>query len=126
MKHLVFYDGACGLCDSTVQFILNRDAHDLFVFAPLGGETAKKYLQLDPALDSVVLIENYKTDPKTYVQSQAIFRILKALGGVYTVPGLLSFLPPVLFNWGYRFVARNRHKWFEPVCLVRNNPKFLP
>lgn len=126
MKHLVFYDGTCGLCDATVQFILNRDTHDLFVFAPLGGETAKKYLRVDPGLDSVVLIENYQTDPKTYVQSQAIFKILYLLGGVYTLPGLLSFLSPFLFNWGYRFVARNRHKWFDPVCLIRNNPKFLP
>ena len=126
MKHLVFYDGACGLCDATVQFILNHDTHDLFVFAPLGGETAKKYLHIDPAIDSVVLVENYKTDPKTYIQSQAVFKILYALGGFYTLPGLLSFLPPSLFNWGYRFVARNRHKWFDPACLLRNNPKFLP
>ena len=126
MKHLVFYDGACGLCDSTVQFILNHDRQDLFVFAPLGGETAKKFLHLDPGIDSVVLIEDYQTNPKTYIQSQAIFRILYALGGIYSLPGLLSFLPPQLFDWGYRFVARNRHKWFEPACLVRNNPKFLP
>lgn len=126
MKHLVFYDGACGLCDATVQFILKRDAHDLFVFAPLGGETAKKYLNTDPALDSVVLIENFKTDPKTYVRSQAVFRILKALDGVYTIPGLLSYLPSTLFDFGYRFVAKNRHKWFDPVCLARNHPKFLP
>lgn len=126
MKHLVFYDGSCGLCDATVQFILEHDKGNLFVFAPLGGETALKLLHLPPETDSVVLIENFETAPRTYTRSQAIFRILYALGGLYTIPGLFSFLPPALFDWGYRLVARHRHRWLQPACLIKDDPKFLP
>lgn len=114
MKHLVFYDGACGLCDHVVQFLLKADRTDLFAFAPLQGETARQMLKDIPKEDSLVLIEDYQTpNPKVYMLGKGALRILWLLGGFWSIPGILSFLPGALYNGVYRLVARNRHRFFK-------------
>lgn len=117
-RHLVFYDGACGLCDHAVQFILNHDHQSLFDFAPLQGKTAAKSLQTLPSevrtADSLILIENYHTNkPEIYIFGKGALRILWLLGGVWSLPGAISWLPSWLYDWGYRLVAKNRHRLFD-------------
>lgn len=118
MTHLIFYDGECGLCDGVVQWVLRQDKHKLFIFAPLQGETAKKWLKQTPDIDSVYLIQNFNSKPVAFIKSKAAFKILWLLGGFYALPGLLSFLPSSLFDWAYDIVARNRKKWFSPIACV--------
>lgn len=135
LKHLVFYDGECGLCDQLVQFLLKIDRHQRFVFAPLQGETAKETLRALPEqyknLDSLILIENFRSpQAKTYVLSQAALRICWLVGSGWVLIGWLSFLPPVLFDWAYRLVARNRHRLFPQTECMLPRPdqqdRFLP
>lgn len=134
-KHLVFYDGVCGLCDHAVQFILFHDSKALFDFAPLQGQTASEMLKSLPAdirnADSLILIENYKSaDPHIYIYGKGAFRILWLLGGLWTLPGSISWLPSWLYDWGYRLVARNRHRLFSSDSCVIPPPdkqqRFLP
>lgn len=113
--HLLFYDGECGFCDRVVQFVLKQDEKGQFIFAPLQGKTAAATLQSLPpelkSLDSLILIENYQApDQKIYVLGQGAFRVLWLLGGGWAWLGWPNFLPPELYNWGYRLVARNRGK----------------
>ncbi len=111
-QHLIFYDGQCGLCDRCVQMVLRADKRQIFAFAPLQGQTAEKMLQGIPRdLDSVILIEDYLTaHRKIYVRSTAVFRTCWLLGGGYRLIGWKFFLPAWLFDWGYRIVAKNRHR----------------
>jgi predicted DCC family thiol-disulfide oxidoreductase YuxK len=124
LRHLVFYDGQCGLCDHIVQFLLRVDKHEIFVFAPLQGETAEKLLAGLPEnfkqIDSIILVENYQSpQPEIYVLSKAVFKICWLLGGVWALIGSLSFLPSYLFDWGYRLVAKNRHRFFPITeCVI--------
>lgn len=120
VKHLLFYDGTCGLCDHAVQFVLKRDKNALFLFAPLQGTTAKKWIQQPLGEDSLLLIENMNApNEKRLLLAQGAFRILWLLGGIWALPGLLSFLPGFLFNWAYRLVAKNRHRLFsKEVCIL--------
>lgn len=125
VKHLLFYDGRCGLCDHAVQFVLHRDKQGIFLFAPLQGETAKKVIDVPMTEDSLLLIENYGLpSEKRYILGKGAFRILWNLGGIWTLPGLLSFLPSSLYDFAYRLVAKNRHKIFgQEVCLLPD-PKY--
>ena len=134
-KHLVFYDGECGLCDQIVQFLLKQDSQELFNFAPLQGTTAAKLLkQLPPEMknkDSLILIENYENaDPQFYIYGKGAFRICWILGGGWMIPGLFSWLPSILYDWGYRLVANNRHKLFRNAsCIIPSKEmqhRFLP
>lgn len=130
-KHLLFYDGSCGLCDHAVQFVLKRDPQGLFAFAPLQGATAKNFFPATPKEDSLILIEDFATgSPKKSLFGTGAFRILWLLGGIWAVPGALCFLPPILYDWGYRLVARNRHRLFSQYdCKLPTSDekeRFLP
>lgn len=133
--HLVFYDGSCGFCDQVVQVILRQDKQEIFDFAPLQGTTAKELLKdLPPEMktaDSLVLIENYKSPKRQYfILGRGALRICWDLGGWWTIPGLISWLPSCLYDWGYRLVAKNRHRIFSNgSCVIptaETRHRFLP
>ncbi len=122
-KHLVFYDGKCGLCDRFVQFLLKVDKNVIFVFAPLQGKTAETRLQSVcrevKEADSVILIENYEQMNTPLIYGKAAFRVLWLLGGCWALLGWLNFLPSWIYDWGYRLVAKNRYRLFiQETCVI--------
>ena len=133
-KHLIFYDGTCGLCHRAVQFVLKRDCYQRFVFAPLQGETAAALLGKSKAssMETLVLVENYQNPECRCIltHGQGALRISWLLGGFWVIPGVFSFLPPFLYDWLYHWVARHRFKWFgKETCLLpqtKCNERFLP
>jgi len=60
-KGIILFDGICNLCNFWVNFIINRDKRNYFLFAPLQSETAKyltkKYNIDTNKINSVILIE---------------------------------------------------------------------
>ena len=135
MKHLVFYDGECGLCDKTVRFLLKVDKREMFAFAPLQGEKAKILLRHIPeefkSEDSLVLVENFDSkDRQYYVLGKAVLRILWNLGGLWKLLGWMYVLPSFLFDYLYRIVARNRKKFFSTescrIPSIKDRKRFLP
>ncbi len=108
-RQIVFYDGDCGLCQRSVQWLMRHDRAGRLVYAPLGGETATAALAnitLPPNLDSIVFYD----DGKAYVRSRAIFRIVR-----YLDPGVrylrhFGILPAFLTDLGYRFIAAIRYR----------------
>lgn len=130
MKHLVFYDGTCGLCDRIVQFLLGVDKEGLFVFAPLKGSTANQFLnelnEEQKKADSLILIENYQEPEKKkyFLYGKGALRILWLLGGGWVFIGMLNFLPSGLFDWIYQWVAKHRHQWFSNKECILPNPKY--
>lgn len=134
-SHLVFYDGDCGLCDRVVQFLLKEDKQNRFVFAPLQGETASKYLKNLPLeirfTDSLILIENYRSPyPRVYMLAKGVLRIAWLLRWPWLLIGWLSFFPGWIFDWIYRLVASNRHYFFPNTqCIIppkNQKNRFLP
>jgi len=133
LQHLVLYDGTCGLCDRTVQILLKIDKNQIFAFAPLNGPTATEILKEFPHIkivDSSILIEDFETKQKNiYTEASSVFRILWLVGRPWKLLGWLFFLPPFLFNWEYRLIARHRYSLVARSCfLPQKNQKnrFLP
>ncbi len=133
--HLVFYDGQCGFCDRVVQWVIKQDKNRIFLFAPLQGKTAQKVLGIltpdQKQLDTLILIENYATpEQQIALLGKGALRICWLLGGIWRVLGALSFLPALLYDWGYRLVARNRHLFFKnDACVIptaEEAERFLP
>jgi predicted DCC family thiol-disulfide oxidoreductase YuxK len=128
---LVFFDGVCHLCQGTVQFILKRDRHQRFAFAPLQGETAKQYLSVPPedlAMPESVIVWH---EGKTRERAAAIFYILQNLSWPWSWLSVFRFVPTFVSDPLYRLVARNRYRWFgrtESCMMPRPEWKqqFLP
>ncbi|MCH5375306.1 MAG: DUF393 domain-containing protein, partial [Planctomycetes bacterium] len=77
--NILYFDGVCGLCNHSVDFVLKRDRTRRFLFAPLQGETAAENLTARELndLNSLVL----QTPRGHFRRSAAVVRILWNLGG---------------------------------------------
>ena len=130
VRRILFFDGICGLCNWSVDFILKRDVRADFQFSPLQGDTARALLSPEDVsdLNTVVLL----VGGRTYRKSAAAVRILWQLGSFWQIVGTLLWLIPLpLRNLGYSIVARNRYRLFgqKETCRLptpEERTRFLP
>ncbi len=109
-KHIVFFDGVCGLCNHFIDFLLKEDQYDVLQFAPLQGETVKNYVpNLDTKNLSTVI---FYSNGKTYEQSDAVLALMYELGGIWRLAIVFRIIPAFIRDAVYRFIAQNRLKWF--------------
>lgn len=119
-KPVIFFDGVCNLCNRSVQFVIKRDKKDVFRFAALQSQLAKKLFVRQPYLTeapaSVLLVE----DGKMYVESTAALKIARHLGGLWSWLYVFILVPPLIRDWIYRFISTHRYKWFgkRETCMV--------
>ena len=107
-QNIIFFDGQCNLCDRFVNFIFKKDIKKQFLYAPLQGMTAKKYLKEDDIenLDSIIFF--YKG--ASLKEAQAIKALMKQLYPRLSI--IFSFLPLSFFNFFYRLIAKRRYFFF--------------
>ena len=112
-RHVVFFDGVCGLCDRSVRFLLRRDRRDRFRFAPLQGETAHRVLPpLGGQVDDLDTMYVLTSEGRLLRRSRAILFAATELGGAWRLVGVLRIIPTPLLDLVYRFVARVRYRVF--------------
>lgn len=120
MEHtMVFYDGHCALCQFWVQFLIRRDRHDRFRFAALDSEIARRQgieVPKEAMPDTVLVLRR----GELLSHSDAALRLLCDLGGIWRMVLPLLYLPKVLRDPVYRWIARNRYRWFgrTEACLM--------
>ncbi len=126
---ILFFDGICNLCNGTVKWVIKRlSANSKLTFAPLQGETSKKILHHIPnTSDSIVLS---KAD-QIFQESDAALEIAKELKWPWRALYSLRIFPKGLRNRVYRWVARNRYRWFgkRESCMIPKpewKNRFLP
>ncbi len=120
--HLVFYDGNCGFCDHTVQWLLARDAKEVLYFAPLQGAVAASVLPqfgLPEDLDSIVYVHTTRhgeaVESSVYIYSDAIGQILKTLPLPWSWLRVAWVVPKFLRDAVYKGFAARRIQWFGTV-----------
>ncbi len=126
---ILFFDGHCNLCNSTVDFLIRRDPHILLKFAPLQGVTAAQCLTTE-MITSVGTVVFWR-EGRTYTRSRAIFQVAKLLGGVMNLILPLQLLPTSLTDSLYRLVAKYRYRLFgrKETCRIPTEDErkhFLP
>ncbi|SDH64687.1 Predicted thiol-disulfide oxidoreductase YuxK, DCC family [Chryseobacterium taeanense] len=118
-KHIVFFDGDCGVCNFWVQWILERDKKDRFMFASLQSEFGQKFLS-DRGLNTKIFNTIYLWSPDRYYleKSKAILKITNLLGGIYKLSALGKIIPPFLNDKIYDIVSKNRMKLANQKCYL--------
>ena len=115
---VMLYDGLCGFCDGTVQFIVARDRHRTLRFAPLQGEFAAEFFVRHPKLrsvDSIILVQPATAIDSEHisVRSDAIVLLAQYVGGVWTAFGaVMRIIPQVVRDAGYSAIAKIRYRIF--------------
>lgn len=106
------FDGVCNLCNSAVNFIIDRDKTHRFRFASLqsttGQQLLKQYPLPDGPADSVVLIK----EGRSYVKSDAALAIAQQLSGVWPLLAVFRIVPRFLRDAAYDLIAHNRYRLF--------------
>ncbi|MBK7579671.1 MAG: DUF393 domain-containing protein [Myxococcales bacterium] len=121
-ERLVIFDGVCGLCDRTVQFLLEHDSGQVLRFAPLQGETAAQVRARHPELegvDSIAFVEQSGGSERVFVRSKAVFRIATHLDPGVRWLRVFGFVPQRLADVGYDLVASVRYRIFGKLEACR-------
>ena len=109
---VLLIDAECVLCNRFARFLIGRDRQGLFVFVPKSSETARELLvSLDlPTVlpETIVLIRR----GRLHLFSDVSFRALGDLAFPWNLARLLLAVPKALRDPFYKFIARNRHRFF--------------
>jgi predicted DCC family thiol-disulfide oxidoreductase YuxK len=119
-KQLILFDGVCNLCNTYVQFVIERDSQNKFLFASLQSDTGQnllKHFGLDTTeLKTLVLLQ----DKEIYIKSTGALRILKQLDGIWKFSYIFILIPAFIRDFFYSFVAANRYRFFgkKEYCMI--------
>lgn len=119
-NNIILFDGVCNFCDSSVNFIIDRDKKNIFKFAALQSEKGQEILDCfnlpNDDFDSFVLIEN----DKVFKKSSAALKIANKLGGFWKIFYPLIIVPKFLRDFLYSLIANNRYKLFgkKDACRI--------
>jgi predicted DCC family thiol-disulfide oxidoreductase YuxK len=121
---VVLFDGVCNLCNGAVQFVIDHERSPELRFAPLQSDLAKELLEGafgkeqadrlrsgtngngDP--DSIVVVDG----TKGWTHSTAALRIARHLRAPWSWLGIFALVPRPIRDAMYRFLAKNRYRWF--------------
>ena len=106
-QRVIIFDGVCGFCNKSVDTLIRIDTQKRFHYTSLQGEFVKS-LTLQKNIDSIVFYEN----GTLYYKSTAILKILRSLGGIWIFTNLFYFIPRVIRDYIYDFIAKYRYKIF--------------
>lgn len=121
---VLLYDGACGFCASSVQWMLRHDRRGTLRFAALAGAYAAAVLGRHPELDGIdsmvwVEPETPDTPEQVSVRSAAAIRAAQYLGGPWRIALLGRALPRRFRDATYDLLARHRHHLgVSETCLL--------
>lgn len=131
---IVLFDGVCNFCNGAVQFIVDHEKRPELSFAALQSDLAAEVLEKafgkerarelregmtgsgDP--DSIVFVDGKAN--KAYTHSGAGLRLARYLRAPWSWAIVFLIVPSFLRDAVYRFIARNRYRWFgkSETCRV--------
>jgi predicted DCC family thiol-disulfide oxidoreductase YuxK len=124
-NNIIFFDGYCVLCNSTIDFLLKSDKKKRFLFSSLQSKTASTVFsnlgystEEMSELDSLVYVRNQQIK----IRSDAILSILFDLGGIYRMSAIFYLTLKFFRDAIYDQIASRRYQWFgkRSICRVPN------
>jgi predicted DCC family thiol-disulfide oxidoreductase YuxK len=107
---IVFFNGQCNLCNSSVQFIIRHNHSENINFESLQSQTGMKIKAMAGNIkpDSLLLLQ----DNIVYENSTAALKIAAQLDFPWHLLRIFVLVPTSARDCIYRFIARNRYNWF--------------
>ena len=109
---IIVFDAECVLCSANAQFVLRHDRRRRFRLASMQGEVGAALFRrhgIDPAdPDTMVVVDGDRVSRN----SDAVLTIYRGLGWPWRLAGAAALVPRAVRDPVYRWVARNRYRWF--------------
>jgi predicted DCC family thiol-disulfide oxidoreductase YuxK len=135
---LVVFDGHCGLCIGSVRWLMRRDLQDRMRFAALDSAKVAGLLEwhslsgLELATGTLLVVRDTGKATESVLQrSDAVVALLNELPQPWPwVGSALKWIPRPMRDYGYRLVARWRHRiWGRlescPLPTAEDKKRFL-
>ena len=118
-RHLILWDGECGMCRRAVEWFIRRDTEHEFTAVPYQDAPPDVMTpDLHEACKQAVHV--IKTNGEVLRAGRATLFILDRINWAYGLPRLLAKPPLIPFvELGYKFVAANR-QFFSKFMFVYN------
>ncbi|MCO5231406.1 MAG: DCC1-like thiol-disulfide oxidoreductase family protein [Chitinophagales bacterium] len=119
-EHLIFFDGVCNFCNSSVLWIIKRDRKKIFYFASLQSKYAQEILSQfkvnTQEIDSIIYIKRNKV----FIKSTAALEIAKDLKNSWSCLYILKIIPQFLRDMVYDLFAKQRYRLFgkKSECMI--------
>jgi predicted DCC family thiol-disulfide oxidoreductase YuxK len=113
-KMVLLFDSGCKLCNSSIKFVTKGDPQQKIKQIALQSTQGQEIIAAHPYLqdvNSIILIVN----DKVFIESDAIIEIAKQLSYPYKLLAAGSIIPKKWRDAMYRWIAKNRYKWFGKI-----------
>ncbi len=111
-KKIILFDGVCNFCNFWVNFVIDHDSKNLFLFAALqsksGQEILNRFNLSTTDFDTFILVEGNEYSTK----SDAVLKIAANLKGISRILVIGKILPKFIRDLMYDLIAKNRYKLF--------------
>jgi predicted DCC family thiol-disulfide oxidoreductase YuxK len=118
-RDIVFFDGDCNFCNSSVNFIFEKRSKNNIYFASLQSKFAKKTLPSSLVNQSEFNTIYFYTGGKIHNRSSAILRIVKHLKQPFRSGMIFIIVPKFIRDFFYNIVAKNRHRIIKSTMTCR-------
>jgi predicted DCC family thiol-disulfide oxidoreductase YuxK len=126
--HILLFDGICSLCNNAVKFFIKHDRKFVFKFAQLQSQSAhdliQKYDETAFKVDSLIYIN--QIEGKLYTGSSAVIYAGKHLSFPMNLVIILLIFPKFLRDSVYKYIAKNRYKWFGKISQTDGDSCLMP
>lgn len=110
---IILFDGVCNLCNAAVNFVLDRDPRQHFLFASLQSEKARELLREQSfdhqSLKTIIVITD---DGKLLTRSDAALHVAGKLSGGWKFLKIFKIVPKFLRDGVYNIIATYRYALF--------------
>lgn len=114
---ILFYDGSCGFCNRSVQFVLQHERRPIIHFAAIQSEFAARFFKEKGV--EVDLSTLYFWDQQELTErSSGALRVTRFLKMPYRLFFAGLIVPRFIRNGIYNFIARRRHRIAGSFCVI--------
>jgi len=117
-QQIVFFDGDCGFCNKTIQFVLRHEKGNSLRFSSLQSSFAQDFFKAknfpEPDLSTFYFFDG----SELHERSTAALKLIPNLKWYCKPLSIGWFFPKKIRDTFYNFIAKRRSKLAKGFCLI--------
>ena len=117
-ENIVFYDGDCGFCNRSVNYVLKHDKTKSIHYASLQSEVTKEIFLNNGWPEADLSTFYLMQDGELFKKSKAAFKVLKFFPWYMQWLHIFRIVPLGIRDWVYDQVAKRRRRISKGYCVI--------
>ncbi|XOV68457.1 MAG: thiol-disulfide oxidoreductase DCC family protein [Fluviicola sp.] len=119
-EKIVFYDGDCGFCNRSVNYVMKHDKTKSIHYASLQSEITKKIFVSNGWPEADLSTFYFMENGELFQKSKAAFKVLKYFPWYMQWLHVFRIFPRAFRDWVYDQVAKRRRRISKGYCVMPN------